>query len=42
LTGRVTQNSKTGIPEMLPKLEETLGAMYKNWRRVLWRGQSQI
>jgi len=29
------QNSKRGIPEMLPKLEETLGAMYKNWRRAL-------
>jgi hypothetical protein len=29
------QNSKRGISEMLPKLEEMLGAMYKNWRRVL-------
>jgi hypothetical protein len=24
-------NSKREISEMLPKLEETLGAMYKNW-----------
>jgi hypothetical protein len=29
------QNSKREIPEMLPKLEETLGAMHKNLRIVL-------
>jgi hypothetical protein len=29
------QNSKREVPGMLPKLEETLGAMYKNWRIVL-------
>jgi len=23
------------FPEMLPKLEEMLGVMYKEWRRVL-------
>jgi len=31
------QCSKTGIPHTLPKLEKTLGAMYKKWRRVLQR-----
>jgi hypothetical protein len=36
------QYSKTGIPGMLPKLEELLGAMYRKWRRVLRRGQSPI
>jgi hypothetical protein len=34
------QYSKRGIPGILPKLEETLGAMYKKWRRVLQSGQS--
>jgi len=34
------QYSKRGIPEMLPKLEEMLGAMYKKWREVLHRGKS--
>jgi hypothetical protein len=28
------QYSKRGIPGMLLKLEDTLGAMYKKWRRV--------
>jgi len=37
-SGRATHYSKRGIPEMLPKLEEMLGVMYKEWRRVLWRG----
>jgi hypothetical protein len=27
--------SKRGIPGMLPKLEETLGGVYRKWRRVL-------
>jgi hypothetical protein len=36
------QYSKRGIPGILPKLEETLGAMYKKWRRVLQRGQRPI
>ena len=35
--GRATQYSKRGISEMLPKLEETLGVIYKEWRRVFWR-----
>jgi hypothetical protein len=34
------QYSKTGIPGILPKLEETLGVTYKELRRVLQRGQS--
>jgi hypothetical protein len=35
VTDRATQYSKRGIPGMLLKLEEKLGAMYKEWRRVL-------
>jgi len=36
------QYSMRGIPGMLAKLEETLGAMYKDWRRVCRRGQNPI
>jgi hypothetical protein len=36
------QYSKRGIPGILSKLEETMGVMYKKWRRVLQRGQSPV
>jgi hypothetical protein len=29
------QYSKIGVPEMLPKLEEMLGVMCKEWSRIL-------
>jgi hypothetical protein len=41
-TGRATQYSKRGIPGMLLKLEEMLGAMFEKWRRVLHRKQSRV
>jgi len=40
--GRTKQYSKTGIPRILPKLEQKLGVMYTKWRRVLPRGQCPI
>jgi len=36
------QYSTTGIPGMPPKLEETMRAMYKKWRKVLQREQSPV
>jgi hypothetical protein len=39
---RATHYSTRGIPEMRPKLEETLRALYKKWRRVLRGEQSPV
>jgi len=36
------QYSNRDIPGILPKLEQMLGAMYENWRRVLPREQCPI
>jgi hypothetical protein len=36
---RTARHHRKCVPESIPKMEETLGTVYPQWRGLLWRGQ---